>query len=161
MNQKHNWISILISYFVVCVLSGCSSSDPCKPGTEGCQILLVHPNETTSYYHTIQAAIDAADSLDIIRISDGIYSGAGNYNLDYKGKAITIYSASGNPNNCIIDCQDLGRAFQFYGSEGPASILDGITIINGMKLSDEEPKLARIIHECLFQRIEISLQVGA
>jgi len=81
-------------------------------------------------YPTIQAAIDDASEGDTIWIADGQYSGEGNFDIDFKGKAITVKSENG-PENCIIDCQFKGRGFDFHNGEGEKSILDGIKIING------------------------------
>ena len=81
-------------------------------------------------YATIQEAIDAAASGDIVVVADGVYTGAGNKNLDFKGKAITVASQNG-PANCIIDCQGGGRGFCFHSGEGAVSVVSGLTIING------------------------------
>ncbi|HPQ39715.1 MAG TPA: right-handed parallel beta-helix repeat-containing protein, partial [bacterium] len=81
-------------------------------------------------YPTIQAGIDAAANGDTVLIAGGMYTGAGNKDLEFKGKAITVQSESGAA-SCIIDCQGSGRGVYFNGSEGPASILDGLTIKNG------------------------------
>ena len=84
-----------------------------------------------SQYSSIQAAIDAAVSGDTVQIADGTYTGAGNKNLDFGGKAITVRSASGDPVHCIIDCEGDGRGFYFHSGEGQDSIVDGLTITNG------------------------------
>ncbi|RKY14457.1 MAG: hypothetical protein DRP82_04025, partial [Planctomycetota bacterium] len=46
-----------------------------------------------------------------------------------------LKSANG-PANCIIDCQQLGRAFHFHSGETGDSILEGFTIQNGKVSSD-------------------------
>jgi hypothetical protein len=51
----------------------------------------------------IQAAIDAATDGDIVELTDGTFTGDGNRDIDYKGKALTVRSQSGNPEGCIID----------------------------------------------------------
>ena len=79
---------------------------------------------------TIQAGIDAADSADTVIVAGGIYTGAGNKNLDFGGRAIIVRSVSG-PQNCIIDCADDGRGFHFHNGETQTSVLDGFTIANG------------------------------
>ncbi|MHC4343407.1 MAG: LamG-like jellyroll fold domain-containing protein [Planctomycetota bacterium] len=83
-----------------------------------------------SEYPTIQAAINAAEKGDTVLIADGIYTGDGNRDIDFKGKAITVRSENG-PENCIIDCQRLGRGFSFHSGEDAASVLDGLTITKG------------------------------
>jgi predicted outer membrane repeat protein len=81
-------------------------------------------------YPTIQAAIDEAGDGDVIWVADGTYSGDGNIEIDFRGRAITVRSENG-PAACIIDCQAGGRAFYFHTGETPNSILDGFTITNG------------------------------
>jgi len=85
-------------------------------------------------YSTIQAAIDAASDGDIVLIADDTYTGDGNRDLDFHGKAITVKSENGYE-NCTIDCQatvdDRHRGFCFHNGEYQNSVLDGLTIING------------------------------
>ncbi len=84
---------------------------------------------------TIQAAIDVAVNGDEVVIANGTYTGTGNRDLDFDGKAITVRSASGDPALCIIDCQgtelEAHRGFYFRDGEGANSIVAGITITNG------------------------------
>ena len=89
-------------------------------------------------YPTIQSAINAAVDGDTVIVAPGTYTGLGNRNIDFLGKAITVRSENG-PENCIIDCQNSGRGFYFHTSEGPNSVLDGLTITNGIALP--EPNL--------------------
>ena len=77
---------------------------------------------------TIQAGIDAAGGTVVV--ADGVYTGAGNKDLDFGGAAITVRSANG-PDNCIIDCEGEGRGFYFHSGEGPDSVLEGMTIRGG------------------------------
>jgi hypothetical protein len=92
--------------------------------------------EGTGDFPTIQAAIDAAENEDVILLGDGIFAGDGNRDIEYKGKAITVCSESGNPEHCIIDCggtpEDFHRGFYFQGSELPNARLEGVTIRNGV-----------------------------
>ena len=105
-------------------------------------------------FPTIQAAIDDASDGDTIWIADGQYSGEGNFNIDFKGKAITVKSENG-PENCIINCQFKGRGFDFHNSEGEDSVLDGVTITNGsanrfgggIKCTASSPKIINCILE--------------
>lgn len=104
-------------------------------------------------YPTIQSAINDAVNGDVVivaPIAPDVYTGLGNINLDFGGKAITVRSEI-NPDNpnptviaaTIIDCGgqpagpmagDTGaanRAFWFHNGEGPDSKVLGFTIING------------------------------
>jgi len=81
-------------------------------------------------FSTIQAGIDAAMPGDTVTIFDRTYTGTGNKDLDFNGKAITVTSENG-PENCIIDCEGDGRGFYFHNGETSTSILSGITITNG------------------------------
>jgi hypothetical protein len=83
-----------------------------------------------SEYPTIQAAIDAAVNGDTIWVSDGIYTGAGNRAITFPDKSITVRSENG-PDNCIIDCEGISRAFTFESAEVSDIVVEGITIRNG------------------------------
>jgi len=97
-------------------------------------IILLYATTTLhvpSNYPTIQAAIDALKMDNFtIKVADGVYTGAGNTNINFKGKAITVKSENG-PANCIIDCENKARGFIFNTYEENDSILEGFTITNG------------------------------
>ena len=81
---------------------------------------------------TIQAGIDAAANGDTVLVADGTYTGEGNRDIDFLGKAITVRSENG-PEKCIVDCEGLPyhRGFYFFRSEGSGSVLEGFTIRGG------------------------------
>jgi hypothetical protein len=95
----------------------------------------------TGDFGTIQAALDAVSAGDVIELTNGTFTGPGNRDLDYLGKAVTVRSMSGNPDHCIIDCEgseaDPHRGFIFQGAEGPGSIVRAITIENGYTGDDQ------------------------
>ena len=82
-------------------------------------------------FNNIQAAIDDSNDGDILSVADGTYTGKGNRNIDFLGKAISVRSENG-PQNCIIDCREQGRAFHFQSGEDENSIVQGFTITNGI-----------------------------
>jgi hypothetical protein len=87
-----------------------------------------------SQYTTIQAAIDASLDGDVVVVADGVYTGTGNRDIDFGGKALTVRSEHG-PESCVIDCQaswnDRHRGFYFHTNETAAAVLDGFAIQNG------------------------------
>ncbi len=117
MNFKRAYILILSIGLLTCV-----------PGLGYGAIINVPADQPT-----IQAGINAAVSgADEVVIADGTYTGAGNIDIDFLGKAITVRSANG-PANVIIDVQNQAgsRGFIFQNQETSASILQGVTIRNG------------------------------
>jgi hypothetical protein len=93
-------------------------------------------------FNNIQAAIDDSNDGDTIIVADGIYTGDGNRDMDFGGKAITVRSTDPNDREVVvgtvIDCEGLKgahRGFYFHNGEGPDSVLDGLTIANGYKVS--------------------------
>lgn len=110
----------LLTRIVVCccTLYGTANSDTIQvPGNAG----------------TIQAAVDMATDGDEIIVADGVYTGDGNRDIDFSGKAITIRSANG-PEYTIIDCDSEGWSmnphggFYFKSGETSSSQLIGFTI---------------------------------
>jgi len=91
--------------------------------------------EGTGDAPTIQAGIDSASAGDEVVLADGTFTGPGNRDIEYFGKAITVRSESGDPDLCIVDCEESGRGFMFQDFEGPESVLEGITITRGYNLS--------------------------
>ena len=102
-------------------------------GRSHAETLIVQPGET------IQSHIDAADDGDLIVVLSGIYQGEGNYNIDFKGKAIMLRSVAGWP-SCIIsaygDYANPRRGFIFQTGEGNNSIVDGFTITRGFTVDN-------------------------
>ncbi|MBU1319459.1 MAG: right-handed parallel beta-helix repeat-containing protein [candidate division Zixibacteria bacterium] len=84
-------------------------------------------------YKTIQLAINAAEDGDEIVVASGTYTDAGNRDLRFGGKVITLRSAGG-PDSTTIDCKGSTskphRAFIFM-SEDSNTVIEGFTIIKG------------------------------
>lgn len=95
---------------------------------------VIHPDGSGDFA-TIQEAVNAAWDGYAIELADGVYTGPGNRDIDFMGKAITIHSQSGDPDSCVIDCEgsidDQHRGFHFHSGEGVGSVLQGVTIKNG------------------------------
>jgi len=90
-------------------------------------------------YPTIQAAINASVNGDIVIVAPGNYTGPGNRDIDFLGKAITVKGAGPN-DPCmvaatVIDCNgseaELHRGFYFHSGESVTSVVSGLTITNG------------------------------
>ncbi len=98
-----------------------------------CYVLPAHAAtlNVLAQYPTIQAAVTAAKTGDTILVADGTYVGAGNRNIDFGSKDLTVQSASGNRANCVIDCQHTGRAFLLNNGQTAKSNIAGFTIKNG------------------------------
>ena len=86
-------------------------------------------------FNNIQAAINDANDGDTIIVADGTYTGPGNRRINFGGRAITLCS-EGGPENCIIDCEDLGRGFIFHSGEDENSVVIGFTITHGVQWCD-------------------------
>jgi predicted outer membrane repeat protein len=91
--------------------------------------------DVPAQYATIQAAIDASSTGDVIVVAPGVYRGAGNRNIDFKGKSITVRGTQPDDYETVfatvIDCQMSGRGFLFQTGETTAAILEGLTVANG------------------------------
>jgi parallel beta-helix repeat protein len=83
---------------------------------------------------TIQGGINGADEGDTVLVADGTYTGDGNRDIDFMGKAIVVMSENG-PGVTIIDSQgglfNAHRGFYFHSGEDSTSVVKGFTIRNG------------------------------
>jgi parallel beta-helix repeat protein len=92
---------------------------------------------------TIQKGIDVVNEPGHVVPAPATYTGAGNRDLDFKGKAITVRSIEPRDANVvtktIINCQGSStsqhRAFYFHTGEDTDSVVKGLTIINGYQAS--------------------------
>ncbi len=131
MRQPIPVLCLATACLLACVSTGCDDRS-CPTESEGdTDGVLVKPDGSGTYA-TIQAAIDAADSADVIELADGVFRGDGNRDISYRGKAITVRSQSGNPEDCVIDCEgsadDMHYGSIFANGETATSVLEGLTV---------------------------------
>ncbi|UCD64855.1 MAG: right-handed parallel beta-helix repeat-containing protein, partial [Candidatus Zixiibacteriota bacterium] len=124
--RRHSFFLICVSFaFLAVPIAGAATITVCGDGSGD--------------YLTIQEGIDAAVAGDEVVICPGIYTGNGNRDLDYNGKAITVRGTDPEDRDVvaatIIDCQgseaEPHRGFKFHSSETADSVLAGLTITNG------------------------------
>ncbi|GAH82429.1 unnamed protein product, partial [marine sediment metagenome] len=96
-------------------------------------------------FNNIQAAIEDANDGDVVEVQPGIYTGNGNRDIDFLGKAITVRSIDPHDPNIVaatvIDCNgawmDGHRGFHFHGGEDCNSVLSGLSIKNGLAWGED------------------------
>ena len=112
--NRRTWTLLLCC----CALCGCAveHSTPPVPPT----VYLVSADGGGDF-PTIQAALDNAAAGEVIELADGTYTGEGNRDLTFAGKALILRSRSGDADACVIDCQadtsSPHRAFLFLNAE--------------------------------------------
>jgi len=116
-------ISTIISFFLV----SCAGNSHAKT-------TWYVDDDAPADFATIQAAIEAASDGDTIIVRDGLYTGDGNRDINFDGKAVHLMSENG-PDTCIISSGGSAiephRAFIFSTGEDSSSAIDGFTIADG------------------------------
>ena len=131
MSSQNKLLALLL--IMATGLVSCSSTDdPISPS----HIIVVNP-EGTGEQPTIQAAINVAESGNIIELQDGTYYGIGNYNILINGIAVIIRSQSSDPGRCVINCEGdasegrRGFTINCHGDLSNTTYIDGITVLEG------------------------------
>lgn len=111
-------------------------ADPFETDSDGdgipddCEDMPVQNITQGTGFATIQEAIDVAVGGDEIEVAPGTYLPTAT--IDFMGKAITLRSASGDPNDTILDGQgSLWHVVQCVSGEDPNTVLEGFTITGG------------------------------
>jgi hypothetical protein len=68
-------------------------------------------------------------------VAPGTYRGEGNFNIDFRGKALLVTSQNG-AEVTIIEVDSMGRGFVFQNEEDSNSVLIGFSIRNGYILGE-------------------------
>jgi hypothetical protein len=112
----------------------CAASVPAGAAT-----CLVRPDGGGDFPN-IQAALNAVAAGDTILLTDGVFRGDGNRELDPAGKALVLRAQSGVADACILDCEGSAasrhRGFHFHSAEGPSTVVQDITVRNGWGFDD-------------------------
>jgi hypothetical protein len=116
-----------------------------------CRADTLHVCPVGGEYTTIQAALSAAATCDIIELCDGFYTGAGNQNLDFAGKNIVLRSASRNPEACVLGVAGNQRGFRFHSNEDPTAVLEGISIANSGLEAILFENAAPVVKNCIIR----------
>ena len=115
-------------------------------------------------YETLQEGIDAAEQGDTVLIADGTYTGEANRDLNLGGKDLVVMSETG-ADNCVIDCGGMGRGLIFNTGETAAAQVKGLTITNGMALTQGAgifiENASPVFINCRITNCEISDSGGA
>lgn len=152
---------VFLSGLLLTLIGGCGDETTVESSVEPAPVIRV-PGDVA----TIQGAIDAILVRGTVLVGSGVYTGNGNWDLDFGGKAITLRAEAG-PDSTIIDCEDPGVtphfAIQLIRQENGA-VIDGFTIRNG---SSNEAGAIRcrgaspIIQNCVFENNEADVSGGA
>jgi hypothetical protein len=79
----------------------------------------------------LQGIAASADGESVVLL-DGVYTGAGNTELDLGGKDIVVRSQNGRA-NCVLDGQSTHYGFKLHSNEPPTTRFDGLTFKNFVK----------------------------
>ncbi|MBD3237513.1 MAG: hypothetical protein GF330_12475 [Candidatus Eisenbacteria bacterium] len=136
MFRAGSFFDLAATLLLACMIWGCTEDCPTRecPAAEGDSPIMLQPDGSGDF-SMIQAALDSAEVGSTIELADGVYKGAGNRDLDFRGKTLTLRSSSGDPSCCIIDCEGDStahhRGFCFRSGESSACLVEGIGVTGG------------------------------
>ena len=122
------------------------------------------PNADGSMWHpfdAIQKAIDVGTTVSGMKIfvTNGLYEGAGNFNINPKGKGITIRAWEDAGTNTVIKTHAYGSAFIINSGEATNTVIQGFTIETYGDLAPEEGIVVNgsspIIKNCVIHNCEL------
>jgi outer membrane protein assembly factor BamB len=105
-------------------------------------------------FNNVQAAINDCNHGDTIIVLPGTYSGEGNHDIGFLGKAVTVRSVA--PDDpyivaaTVIDCNGYEHGFYFHSAEGLDTVLDGLTVekaLWGIECGQSSP----LIRNCIIK----------
>ncbi len=99
---------------------------------------------------TIQQGLDVASAGDSVVVAPGVYTGFGNRDLDFNGKAITLM-ADGPAASVTIDCEYAGSAVRFQSDDHGPSIVSGFVITRAPEFAVLASGAGNVkVTECVF-----------
>lgn len=101
-----------------------------------------------SQYATIQAAINASSSGDSVAVAPGTYSGLGNIEIDFHGKAVVLFSEGGA---AVTTIHGDVSVFRFYSGETPATLVSGFTVQGSFSSAVSCISSSPTIVDCVFR----------
>ena len=119
-------IRITILSAVLCLLAGPAAADTWYVGPGGAD---ANPGTIAQPFSTIQHGIDTAAAGDEVLVLAGFYTGAGNWDLDTGGKAITVRGVSGAASTTINGGGTHDGFSMSFDEEDSTTIIDAASII--------------------------------
>ncbi|RKY16291.1 MAG: hypothetical protein DRP63_05645, partial [Planctomycetota bacterium] len=126
-------------------------------------------------WKTLGHAASQAGDYDVVLVSDCVYTGAGNRDVDFGGKKIYFKGVDiypGGETRPVIDCESQGRAFYFHSGEDRHAVIDNFVIRDGKRPGNDlvnssgagiccTDDSAPTIVNCLFKGNRAGLDGGA
>ena len=107
-----------VALFMLVLMTGSVSATEWTVCASGCD------------FATIQDAVSAAGSGDLVSVKPGTYTGTGTSAVDIVSKGITLNSTNGS-RVTIIDGQNVRTCLTLHPSSGFESTIEGFTFLNG------------------------------